>query len=429
MKNRNLLLSLILVCLSGLISITVSAQETIIIEILFQENEITDEEIAIYEQANPNIDIVRSSLVFGAYSALDLELAIADGVAPDIMRASSETLGGMIERGIVLDITEFVRQSDIIDEENLSEIIDYYIFEGRYYGLPKDWSPPQTIFINVSMFEEAGLAIPEASEPLSYSDLRDMAEALTMYDETGEVTRHGLTIRSLLREIERILIVNDQRLFAEDYSSIEIMNNELAREVIRYFYDMQIAGYLGSTLSSLQTNNWALLSGDTAMTIEGYWFGASFTEEIEIADDQVILLPPAIWGSTSRRNVLLPPTGFVISADTEHPQEVYAFLEYMAFGEPALSRTSRGWGLPLDNTLQTYLPVNTEFSQQIVSTALNEMAYEPLFLEPYPFVNLIQEFNQSWNRNLREASNGNIDFEQFLLRLESEITLLLINGE
>ena len=424
-KGKLIQLSVLLFILLAL-QTTSFAQEQVTLVVEFNSDNLSDEDIALFEELNPDIDIVRGDGVIGR-SVQDFELAAAGNIAPDVFFVTGTVLAGLQNRGFLLDITEYIEASELIQTDDFVDVVDYYIFDDRYYGLPKDWSQEFTLFINTRMFEEAGIAIPDPSVPLSYTELAELGELLTITDESGEVIQTGLDLRNTLHVIEGIVALQDEIIFTDDsYSELNLVDNPIVFEAIRYLYNLIAAGVNYGPINPTPGGGNPFLNGHVAITRVGYWFGARINND-PVLRDEVMMLPAPVWDvDLPRLNPGLGPSGAAIYSGTEHQEEAFRFLEFFAAGQPAINRASNGWGLPITNELEIYLPTETPFQAQMLEVVQAEQAYAGL-LPRIPYLSTQTAWNEAWGRNIGSALNGDISFDEFVMNLETEVNLAILN--
>jgi multiple sugar transport system substrate-binding protein len=80
-----------------------------------------------------------------------------------------------------------------IDSKVVSYLKDIGMYKGVRYGIPQEAGNFQQLYINVDMFEAAGLD-PD-TPPKTFAELKEMAKKLTQYDESGNIKVAGFGIR------------------------------------------------------------------------------------------------------------------------------------------------------------------------------------------------------------------------------------------
>jgi multiple sugar transport system substrate-binding protein len=382
--------------------------------------ELTNEEIAAFEKDNPDI---RLKVV--EYSQQLFELGIASDDMPDLFRVEAKQLPGLVNEGLVLDITDFMTKSKLITFDDLARAANYFVVNGRYYGLPKDWSLDFSLYVYNKAFEEAGLPLPSTTEPMTYTELAELAGKLTQ--RNGDtVTRPGFYSFYLERTITAILTQRGTGLFNSDSTEMQLTNNPIALEVVRYFYNMALDGRMPITPENPDIG-FSFFDGKLPITQFGYWMGALVTQD-KVVYGQVTMLPAPTWDrSLPRLNTSLGPFGLALSATTKHPEEAYRFFEWYVAGQGAEARAKTGWGAPALVSMQAFLPQEMPFDRQRLEVLRSELPYSDWKLTQYPYQSISTAFNQSWAVNMELARAGKIDFDEFASNLQEEVNLAILS--
>jgi multiple sugar transport system substrate-binding protein len=417
MKHTLLTLSLLLTL--GLSLFSISAQEPVTIRVMTQSNELTDDEIAAFEAENPDIHIERVEL-----SEFSFDLSIQTGDLTDVIRVGADRMPGLIAKGDLLDLTGYFEASSIIQLEDITSAGNYFKFDGRYYGLPKDWSPDFSIWIYNVAFADAGIPIPDTSEPLTYVELADLARELTIRDG-DTVIRPGLFIFYPLSTLTQILIQQDTSMFNEDYSELQLTDNPVAMETVRFFYDISMEGILNLDNASIQ-EAW----GEGLPMVQwGYWYGGSIAEDNPLYG-QMTMLPAPTWShDLPRVNMTGGPVGLAVSANSAHPDEAYRFFEWYIAGTDGRQRAAHGWGAPPLVSMFDLLPQDTPFDQQRFLVLEDELQYSDWQAPVYPYLTTGRAFNEAWTQHIQRAVAGEIDFETFASDLQETVNLAILNEQ
>ena len=83
--------------------------------------------------------------------------------------------------------------AEYLDQELVSYLKPIGMYNGVRYGYPVEAGNFQQLYINVDMFEEAGL--DPNDPPETFDELLEYAKKLTKYDENGNVTVAGFALR------------------------------------------------------------------------------------------------------------------------------------------------------------------------------------------------------------------------------------------
>jgi len=154
------------------------------------------EEIAVHQQvadaymkANPNVKIELWSQPWGDYfTKLDTLFAAGDGTAiPDVFFMSP--IQKYASSKLIQDLTPYIEKTKFDLADYWPGALESTSFDGKVYGLPRD-SGVEVLYYNKDDFDKAGLKYP--TDDWTWDDLRKAAEALTVKDASGRVSRYGL---------------------------------------------------------------------------------------------------------------------------------------------------------------------------------------------------------------------------------------------
>ena len=353
---------------------------------------------------------------------------ISAGTPPDVLRLSAFDLPLYTNQGLLLDITDRLAASDVIDTDDLVPAAGYFVIDGRNYGLPKDWSPDFSVFIDAQAFDDAGLEVPSSDQPFTYEKLGEYARALTIVDgdRTLQVGWH-FSGTGFERMLSLWLLEQGQSLYSDDFTEAHIGNNAEAVEMLRFFYDLAQDGAIWTPTNPAPSGR-TFLDGQSAMQSYGYWFGGSINGNPDApVSGHVVMLPAPSWTGEARYNPTWGPTGVVIAADSPNPDAAFRFFEWFTAEEPALARFSSGWGVPIFETKFDLMPNETEFQQQALDLVISELEASDVVIPINPYYSP-SVFTQSWETHLTEALNDNISFEELVENLESDVNMAIQDG-
>ena len=399
--------------------------EQIELSVMLPTNELSDEQMADFEAANPDIKLVRVENEVTVLNAM-----LAADTPPDIIRASAFEIPRYVQQGILLDITPYLEQSDMLESEDISPAANYFVIDGATYGLPKDWSPDFSLFFSNNALDAAGLDVPSTTESMTFSELADMARQLTV-KEGDRTLQFGYFIGFLERQVQYFLAQTGGSLYSEDYTEINLTNNPEAEEILRAFYDLAVEDVIPNPLNPAAS--WpgeVFMNGNLAIVSYGYWFGGMVngaTEESPVYE-AVTMVPGPIWEEgLPRYNPTWGPTGTTIAAGSPNPDAAFRFFEWYNAGDPAIARASSGWGVPALHSLESLMPVETPFQQAAFEQVQNEMAVADYVLPINPYYQ-VSVFDSAWDTYLEDALRGTLAFEEMLELMEADINAAIHDG-
>ena len=161
--------------------------------IMSVQGEITDAEVAAFEQAHPGVKIKQINTDVTRLNAM-----LAAGNPPDVVRdAGTDVTPYIASRGVALNLDEYFAQSSVLKESDILPINNVWKWDGTTqgkgsrYGIAKDWSQDAMWWYNADMWSAAGLKAPDPSKPITYDELAHAAKKLTR-TKGGKTSVYGL---------------------------------------------------------------------------------------------------------------------------------------------------------------------------------------------------------------------------------------------
>ncbi|HEU5102583.1 MAG TPA: extracellular solute-binding protein [Roseiflexaceae bacterium] len=385
--------------------------------LMIGEAEFSDDQIKAFTDAHPGISIERAPDDEAQFKA-----SLEAGTPPDLIRTDGFRLANLAQRGVLLDLTDYFNASTLIKKDDLAPPNDYYHYQGRIYGMPKDWSPDYSLFVSSAAFEQADLPLPSTTKALTYPELRDLARKLTKRDG-DKVTQmgYGYSFSTFARIVQGLLVQRGEKLYKPDFSAIVLQENPAAIEILRYFYDISKENVTWNPLSP--SPSWAgedFLKGILGICQLGYWYSAMITANNETLEKQrPVLLPAPSWDGKQRFNPTAAAVGLVVAKSAKNPDAAWQLFEYYMAGSPAKARAASGWGVPALKSLYPLMPRGSAFQRQVQEQLSDELQYADRMLDANPNYD-DSVFSNSWMSNLDKALRGAISFEQLVAAVERD---------
>ncbi|WP_150307226.1 ABC transporter substrate-binding protein [Planctomonas psychrotolerans] len=266
-----------------------------------------------------------------------LKAAIAGRQIPDVFYIGPGDLQAYVKNGIVKDITEYVEGSDTIDLDNIWDHgVDSYRFDGELigqgaiYALPKDVGP-FSFGYNKTMFEAAGIPLPDVDEPYTLEEFVDVAKQLTK-DTNGDGTLDqwgtGLNVQW---NLQPFVWGNGADWLNEDRTKVTVDTPEFA-EALQWFADLQNVHGVTPSVGEAQTldtyQRW--MKGEIGFFPVAPWDLSTY-EKLDFEWD-TIPYPAGVSGETS---AWIGTLGIAVSNSTKHPDEAVKLVEYLTANEEA----------------------------------------------------------------------------------------------
>ena len=291
-----------------------------------------------------------------------LEAGAQGGSLPDVFWMHSNESERYMSNDMLLDLTDKIAESDVIDPANYPEDIwGLYTHEDKYYAVPKDVDTI-ALWYNKTMFDEAEMEYPTAD--WTWDDMFEAAKKLTKDDGS----QYGLALRNDNNQAGYYnmiydnggFVINDDKTESgwDDPKTIEAM--EQVEEFIK-------AGIMPS-METMSENGEDVLfqSGKVAMVLQGSWMLAAYRDNEYTAENcDCVELPKS--ATTDRRVSIYNGLGWAASASGSNTENAWKLIEYLGSEAAqkkqaelgvtmsAYTGTSDAWADSADFNLEAYL--------------------------------------------------------------------------
>jgi len=135
-----------------------------------------------FHELNPDITVQGTLLVEDANLYSKLLAMVAGNTPPDLSYIHPRALAQFAAKKVILPIDAFVAQDKTANIDDFYKTtLEYYLFGGKYYGLPY-YSGPSVTYFNKTLFNNAGVKTPDQYEQegnWTWQTLVDVAQKLT----------------------------------------------------------------------------------------------------------------------------------------------------------------------------------------------------------------------------------------------------------
>ena len=323
-----------------------------------------------------------------------LEAGAQGGSLPDVFWMHSNESERYMSNDMLLDLTDKIAESDVIDPANYPEDIwGLYTHEDKYYAVPKDVDTI-ALWYNKTMFDEAEMEYPTAD--WTWDDMFEAAKKLTKDDGS----QYGLALRNDNNQAGYYnmiydnggFVINDDKTESgwDDPKTIEAM--EQVEEFIK-------AGVMPS-METMSENGEDVLfqSGKVAMVLQGSWMLAAYRDNEYTAENcDCVELPKS--ATTDRRVSIYNGLGWAASASGSNTENAWKLIEYL--GSEAAQKKQAELGV----TMAAYEGVsdkwvnNTDlFNLQPYLDAMDDVVFRPATKSTLAWWNpMVEELKKPWN--------------------------------
>ena len=272
-----------------------------------KEEETFTKAVRDFEAANPNITVEITLVPFGNADQLFMTAA-QGGEAPDLMRLSSDQLGGIGEvrvDGLPLleDLRPHLTPQDRAQFE--SRALESMRYGDELYGIPASQDCLSLIY-NKALFDAEGLDYP--SEDWTQHDLLDNAQQLTQQDVQGL----ALPIKTAYWWFP-IQQGFGGSLFDEEGNPT--LDSNGSSEAMSWMLDLELEHEVVATGTQIEGMKNQFITSKAAMIIDGPWNWATY-EDSRLNIGQTLL--PTIVETGERMSPLVTYKGWTVSKQSAH---------------------------------------------------------------------------------------------------------------
>ncbi|WP_413379346.1 ABC transporter substrate-binding protein [Alkalihalobacillus sp. 1P02AB] len=316
----------------------------------------TLELIEVYEDLNPHVSIAPEFLGFDDY-ADRLATQVAGGNAPDIFQMVDRWLPMYGSRDQLADLQPYVDSGEInvdhIDQSNL----DPGYFQGELVGLSTGSNAFALVYDPV-MFEEAGVPILEPG--YTWDDFantaRELSEALDIYGTYIDVNHS--------RALGTWLLQQGEWLYNEEGTDLGWEDDQLFIDFMNFWIELQDDGVVPPAdvnEASDTIENYLIVNKQAPMQII---HSNQIVAVVEAAnrDLEMTILPSGPTGETGAyiRASLL----YSMSPNTDHPEEVVKFMDWMTNSTEANDILQGDRGVPISSEIREHMFSSVEKTVQ-----------------------------------------------------------------
>lgn len=299
------------------------------------EAQLLNQVIDRFEAENPQIE-VKQEVINSEYMDVIRTRLIGD-VAPDVFYLDSFEAPMLMKYTVLEPLDNYIQP-----EFNLADfepaLLDAFRYQGKLYGLPKDFSTLALIY-NQSMFSEAGIAQP----PKTWTEFLTVSQKLTIDpNQDGRIDRYGFGLApELARQTYVIQAFGGRVLNQFGYAAFAEANSLKGLQLVvdQYRRDRTSAQptEVGATWGSEM-----LGQGKAAMVIEGTWAIPYFKEtfpNLKIGTAEVPIM-------NDRKGTMAFTVAYVMNRQSKHKEAAWKLIAYLTGSTGMKAWARQGIALP-----------------------------------------------------------------------------------
>lgn len=346
--------------------------------------EITKPIIAAFEEENPGIKVELQSVPQG-YDDKVLT-AHAAGDTPDglLMWNTSQ----WAEAGIVQDLNPYISRDNYDMDQYLPVTRSWAEYKGGIYGLPKDFTP-RAMYYNKNVFDEAGVAYPEAG--WTFDDFVNVAKAINN-NKTGADARYGyVAIPGHTYALQAFIWSNGGDLCSPDGTTASgYINSTAVVEVVEWYktlFDLSISTGTMDAYQNLGQNEFQ--SGIVALMDNGMWPVSTYEADTSLSFGIVAPPIPKAGGTISP---IIHSSTWSMFAKAENKDEVWEFIKYIGGPEGGRVFAEERWGLPVFKGMAEELGFENDEYMKVFTEVGNMATKAPVFVRSPKWFEADSEF-------------------------------------
>jgi len=358
--------------------------------------------VAGFEKENPNVDVEVQTSSYDTY-ATKLQTRLAGGQAPDTFELEYQGFVQYAKAGRLLDLAG----AGTVDASRYDEgLFERFALDGKQYGLPATFSNV-LLFYNKDLLREAGVAEP--TPDWTWEDEMAAAKRLTRDGTWGAFQPVSFY------EFYKALAQSGGEFF--DASGTKAaFNSPAGVQALEFLVGKVHEGVMPTEEEMGGLPDDALFKkGKIALWHNGIWQLAAMKDAPFEWD---IVVEP---GNTQDATAVFS-NGVVASADTEHPKEALAWLEYLASSPVTVkTRIASSWELPAiddEQAFADYLEQRPPENRQAVFDALEHAVAPPVVADQKK----LEDIMNGW---FSKAVTRDVSVREALARSAAEVDALL----
>ena len=424
-KSKSLMTLLVLLFILSL-GLSATAQEAATIKwfMRWDQNRVDNVAMPIAEAftEDTGIGIEFENIGSGRDYYTKLQTTIAGGTPPDVFYPATHVANAYASKGALLTINEYVERDGIDLSVYDPTILENYQIDGELHCLPIDHAA-LVVYYNKEIFDAAGVDYPV--DGWTWDDFLATAEALTL-DTDGDGVTDQFGVDTFRNYWPMVVWSNtDRGLFDDKRNPTEFYGmDQGVIDSVQFVADLILEHNVMPSDEQRADISDLFAAGKSGMQVVGHWrmqryLGSGF-------DFDMAALPLGESGEAVNR---ADGSCFAISADTEHPEEAWQLVKYLA------GPGSNGVNMLLD--------------LQVMTPALTEFKSDPRFLEPEllpgsnkaaflagagnyfsmydPIHPMYSAFDSLWKQELGEVWIGAASAEEAMGRIADEVSYILDN--
>jgi multiple sugar transport system substrate-binding protein len=291
------------------------------------DKKVYEERLAMAHKKYPNVKVNLQMSPGGEEYSQKVSTAIAGGKGPDILELA-EHVPAFASKNQILPLDENIKASNLDLTSTFGKTTaEIFAYDGEQYAVP-DRSGAMVLYYNKKMFDDAGVDYPSAE--WTWDDLLAASQKLTIR-EAGKVEQWGFATISWWPYWMSFMYQNGGQVL--DSTGEPVINSPENVEAMQWYNDLAWKHKVSPTPRDFANYGEGVgpdqlfAQGKLAMEITGFWNIAA-ANSVEGLDWDI---SPLWQGKQPATSAFF--NGLAISRTSEHPEEAWKVIEFMASEE------------------------------------------------------------------------------------------------
>jgi multiple sugar transport system substrate-binding protein len=225
--------------------------------------------------------------------------------------------------GVLENLSPWIEESGYNLDDYWPALLESAMFEGDVYGFPRDIGL-EVLYYNKDIFDEVGVSYPD--DTWTWSDLEEAAEALTVIEDTGQITRYGLAMEG--NNKYQLWVGQNGGSILDDMRNPSrcTLTEPEAVEALQFFAGLMENNYAMQNASLSQAGGDAAVfqSGQAATIIQNASRVSAFNAADMNYDVAVVPIP-----EDGQRSASAGGAAWVMSSGSDNKEAAWTFLSWL----------------------------------------------------------------------------------------------------
>jgi multiple sugar transport system substrate-binding protein len=312
------------------------------------EREIEQRLLDDFRDRHPSIRIEYESI--SANYRERLLTSIVAGSPPDVALLDNGSFGAapFIARGLLVNLATYLDRVGVDTAAYYPQVLEIFRRPGGLYAFPKDFNPI-VVYLNVDLFEEAGVALPDAN--WTWNDFQRIAKALTRdLDGDGRNESFGTRVRRAFYLWQPwVWAAGGDVLSPDGTHATGYLNSPETEAAIEFLTDLVTVHRVVPAVDIQRLEQGMdrnlFLTGRIGMVVTGHWWLPRIREYIDEARVRVAVLPIPRYGERDPVTVIYA-AGWTLPHNTRHKKLAVELAAHLSSPQAQLMRAEYGLAIP-----------------------------------------------------------------------------------